>query len=217
METSIPNNILIFSGQGSKLHLSDRSNVETLLDYLGDSRPLWDQFLQRCLDEFHYECISSSEEVQSVLGINPNDFYGCVDALLFPTQETLSHPIAETISLYLRQILELVVFAAQSDVPVRAIEVTGVCTGLLPAILAASIVSYKSEEFFDLALHGFRLAFWIGLRSAAIRSNIIGTQPQDSSVWIHSIFGWPTNELETALTKFRTEQHQVSFDRETAV
>ncbi|KAK5631478.1 hypothetical protein RRF57_007192 [Xylaria bambusicola] len=207
METSLPSDILIFGGQGSKLHLSDRGTVETLRRHLGVTQPLWDLFLQQCLDEFHSECGSSIEEATSILGVNPDKFYEDAEALLFPSEEVLSHPIAETISLYLRQVLELVVFAAQSDVPARVVEVTGVCTGLLPAILAASTVSYKSRDFLDLSLQGFRLAFWIGLRSAAACSRVLGHQSQDSSAWIHSVFGWSTTELETALTKFLTEKH----------
>ncbi|KAJ3580046.1 hypothetical protein NPX13_g523 [Xylaria arbuscula] len=208
METSMPNDILIFSGQGSKLHLSDRSNVETFLQYLGDTRALWDLFLQQCFEEFHHESINSIEEVQSILGRSPNEFYECADALLFPPNEILSHPITETVSLYLRQILELLVFATQNGGLSHVVEATGVCTGLLPAAIAASATSYSSQEFLELALHGFRLAFWVGLRSTAFHSNIMGSQPQDSTSWVHSVFGWPTNELETALTKFRTERHQ---------
>ncbi|GAP82674.1 putative polyketide synthase [Rosellinia necatrix] len=207
MKTSIPGDILLFGGQGSKQHLSDRGAVAELERNLGEAKPLFKLFLQQCLEAFYSECGNLTEKERTILGRDPSDFYENSEALLFPSEAIRSHPITETISLYIRQILELAVFAAQSDVYPRIIEVTGVCTGLIPAVLAASTLSYESEEFFGSALHGFRLAFYVGLRSVSVCYDLLDSQPQDSG-WVLSTFGWPTGELEAALSEFRSQQQQ---------
>ncbi|KAI0409182.1 hypothetical protein F4802DRAFT_239318 [Xylaria palmicola] len=212
MKTSIPGDLLLFGGQGPKQHLSDRVAVIDLETHLGEAKPLFRRFLQQCLDAFHIECESLSEKERTVLGSDPSQYYETIESLLFPSEATQSHPITETISLYLRHILELVIYAAQSDAYPRVVEVTGVCTGLIPAALAASTTSYESEEFLDSALHGFRLAFWIGLRSASTCYDMVGDQPH-SAAWVLSTFGWSTNQLESALSEFRTTQQHSELHR----
>ncbi|RYC60407.1 hypothetical protein CHU98_g5811 [Xylaria longipes] len=174
MKTRIPGDILLFNGQGSKEHLSDRDSVVELQKHLGGANSLFKLFLQRCLDAFHSECSDLNEKERMVLGCESSDFYETTEALFFPPEAIRSHPIAETISLYIRQILELIVYAVQSKAHPRVIEVTGVCTGLIPAVLAASTLSYESPEFLDSALHGFRLSFWVGLRSASACHDLLG-------------------------------------------
>ncbi|KAI1746541.1 hypothetical protein F4782DRAFT_545231 [Xylaria castorea] len=207
MKTRIPGDILLFSGQGSKEHLSDRDAVVGLETHLGETNSLFQSFLQKCLDAFHSECSSLNEKEQIVLGCDSSEFYENTEALFSPSEANRSHPVAETISLYIRQILEFIVYATQSKVHPRIVEVTGVCTGLIPAVLAASTLSYETPEFFDLALHGFRLSFWIGLRSASACHDLLG----DLAVYpacVLSTFGWPTDKLQMALTEFGSQQDQ---------
>ncbi|KAI1145212.1 hypothetical protein F4825DRAFT_474651 [Nemania diffusa] len=206
MKSIIPGDILLFNGQGSKEHLSDRDTVAELKKLLGDTNSSFKLFLQRCLDAFHFECSNLNDIERMVLGCDSSEFYENTEALFFPSDATRSHPVAETISLYMHQILELIVYAAQSKVHPRITEVTGVCTGLISAVLAASTLSYQSPEFLDSALHGFRLSFWVGLRSAAACHDL----PADlapHSAWVLSTFGWPINELQMALTEFGSEQY----------
>ncbi|KAJ8133352.1 hypothetical protein O1611_g271 [Lasiodiplodia mahajangana] len=207
MKTRIPGDVLLFNGQGTKEHFFDQDTVAELKNHLGDAGSSFELFLQQCLDAFYSECSDLNEKERMVLGCDPSKFYENPEALLFPPESIRSHPVAETISLYIRQILELVVYAAQSKVHPRIVEVTGVCTGLIPAVLAASTLSYESTEFLDSALHGFRLLFWIGLRSASACHDLNGDLAPHST-WVLSTFGWPIDELQTALTDFANDQNQ---------
>ncbi|KAI0449721.1 hypothetical protein F5B21DRAFT_519804 [Xylaria acuta] len=207
MKTRSPSDILIFNGQGSKEHLSDRDTVVELEKHLGEANSLFQLFLQQCLNAFHFECSNLSKKERMVLGCDSSEFYENSEALLFPPEATRSHPVAETISLYTHQILELIVYAAHSKVYPRVIEVTGVCTGLIPAVLAASTLSYESPEFLDSALHGFRLLFWIGLRSASACHDLLGDLAMYPAC-VLSTFGWPTDKLQMALAEFGSRQDQ---------
>ncbi|KAI0465609.1 hypothetical protein F4859DRAFT_528304 [Xylaria cf. heliscus] len=211
MEARIPGDILLFNGQGSKEHFSDRDTVVELEKYIGeDANSSFQLFLQQCLDAFQLECCSLNEKERIVLGCGSSEFYENTEALFFPPEKTRSHPVAETISLYMRQILELIVYSTQTKPRNRIIEVTGICTGLIPAVLAASTLSYNSPEFLESALHGFRLSFWVGLRSASICHDFLGDRAL-CSPWVLSTFSWPTKQLEMALTKFsRQQQHELN-------
>ncbi|KAI1261343.1 hypothetical protein F5Y18DRAFT_202343 [Xylariaceae sp. FL1019] len=208
MKTKVPADILLFGGQGSSQHMTDRKTVAELKLMLGEAEPTFQAFLQQCLEAFHSEC--------AILGANERSYLTCDSArltyqdsesLLFPPEAVRSHPVAETISLYLRQILELVVLAVASDVPPHVVETTGVCTGIIPAVLAASSLSYESERFFGSALEGFRLALWIGIRAALACPD--GSTDQTPRVL--SIFGWPKGELERALLEYQTSKGEDSI------
>ncbi|KAI0103346.1 hypothetical protein GGR51DRAFT_573276, partial [Nemania sp. FL0031] len=207
MKSRIPGDLLLFNGQGTKEVFSDRETVAELKNRLGDANSLFNQFLQQCLDAFYFECSDLNEKESTVLGCNSSQFYENTDSLFFPSEAIRSHPIAETISLYIRQILGLVVYAAQSKAHPRIVEVSGVCTGLIPAVLAASTLSYESPEFLNLALHGFRLSFWIGLRSATACHDLNGDLALHHA-WVLSTFGWPIEELQTALAEFSSDQSE---------
>ncbi|KAI1111369.1 hypothetical protein F5Y14DRAFT_315219 [Nemania sp. NC0429] len=207
MKTSIPGDILVFTGQGSKKHLSDRSTLVGLEKQLGDSKSVFQLFLKRCLKAYHAEYLSLNEQERLILGSDDSWLYEDADALLFPPEANRSHPVSETIALYLHQILELYAFAVQSDAYPRIVEVTGVCTGLLSAVLAASTLSYESEEFFDAAVDGFRLAFWIGLRSKSASHDVLDDRPEHPA-WVLSTFGWSTSQLQTALSQFYSQQQE---------
>ncbi|KAI1324240.1 hypothetical protein F5Y16DRAFT_412155 [Xylariaceae sp. FL0255] len=205
MTTPNTGDILVLAGQGSTHHMTDQGTVTELRYFLGEVKPQFELFLQRCFDAFHSECDSLEETERIILGCDPYQFYQDAEALLFPsTAAVQSHPVAETISLYLRQILELAALAAQSKVHPQINEVTGICTGLIPAVLAASALKYSSEDFFDLALQGFRLSFWTGIRAAASAHEFLDKQ----GVRVLSIFGWNATELETALSKYHAEKQQ---------
>ncbi|UKZ53503.1 hypothetical protein TrVGV298_007295 [Trichoderma virens] len=63
------------------------------------------------------------------------------------------------------RVLELMLFQSHNECK-TVIEASGICTGILPAILAASFVSYSSPNFIASAVELFRLTFWIGLRAS---------------------------------------------------
>ncbi|KAL2018289.1 hypothetical protein VTK56DRAFT_993 [Thermocarpiscus australiensis] len=72
----------------------------------------------------------------------------------------------------------------------HVIETTGVCTGVLPAILAAAFSSYASDAFVSAAVEGARLAFWIGVRAASMYTERTPDDAPDKTCsCVLSVFG----------------------------
>lgn len=198
--------ILLFPGQGSTAHFSDRDGLNAVLEALGKDGQAFDGFVQDCRAAVgaDYESLASDE--QAGLG-DPDDLrrvFQNNDSFLMPPPQLQSHPVFETLTLYLRQILELVLYQARNDAPAHSIETAGVCTGVLPAILAAAASAYLSLHFFKGAIQGCRLAFWIGLRNAQFCRRLAGDCWRDRP-WTLSVFGLPTGDLEEKLNGYVTE------------
>ncbi|KAI1372052.1 hypothetical protein F4677DRAFT_278704 [Hypoxylon crocopeplum] len=205
MKTDIPGDVLLFAGQGSKQHLFDRDAIHGLEKRLGGGKEIFEQFLQRCQEAFRIECHNLSSTEQTILSDDTTPFLEDAEAFLLPPKPFLSNPVIETIALYVRQVLELIAFGLHSDVRPRIVEVTGVCTGLIPAILAAASSSFDSDEFLDTATDGFRLVFLVGLRSALFCRDMVGEQGKDSA-WVLSTFGWPASDLDAHLSEFHNKR-----------
>lgn len=157
--------VLLFSGQGSNQHLANPQTVQGLLDLLNqENTNLFERFVKSCRDAFHVEFASATPDEQRLLGHDLLQALDEPESLFIPPQQFQSHPIIETLSLYIHQILELTLFQTHQNGH-RVVEVAGVCTGILPAILAGCFTSFVSDDFIASAVQGFRLAFWIGLRA----------------------------------------------------
>lgn len=198
--------ILLFPGQGSTVHFSDRDGLNRVLEELGEDRQAFDNFVQECRDAFRedYDSIPSNE--RETVG-DPDDLQQVFRdnaSFLVPPPRLQSHPVFETLTLYFRQILELALYQARNDSPGQPIETAGVCTGVLPAILAATSSAYLSPQFFKTAIHGSRLAFWIGLRVSQFCQHAAGDQWK-SRPWALSVFGLPVEALQERMNKYLAE------------
>ncbi|KAH9894572.1 thiolase-like protein [Xylariomycetidae sp. FL2044] len=139
--------ILVFSGQGSNQHLSDPRSATKLREILSeDQRSTYTSFLHQCRDAFQAEFESASHDEKSTLGRDVQLVFNDSNLLLIPPQSLQSHPVLEAISLYTRQVLELLVYQSRWGNH-HLVEASGICTGVLPAALAASFVSYDSPDF----------------------------------------------------------------------
>ncbi|RYP90821.1 hypothetical protein DL770_003082 [Monosporascus sp. CRB-9-2] len=166
MSPTATRDVLVFSAQGSSHHLSDNAKIDRLIEHLGEDGHTFDLILGRCRDALYAELESLDAEEMSILGDGFQDAFREPKNLLLPPQFFQSHPILETITLYLRQILELMVYASCQNGNHLIVETSGVCTGVLPAIIASSFSSYTSDQFLDAVVESFRLAFWVGLRAS---------------------------------------------------
>lgn len=203
-----PNDVLLFAGQGSKHHLSDRDSFNKLEKHLGQKKHLLKLFLEQCQEAFRSEYDSLNPEEQEILGEDVHCFED-PELFLLPPKSFQSNPVIQSIALYVRQILELITYGSYDGIRPRVVEVTGVCTGVIPAALAAANPSYDSNEFLDSCIHGFRLVFWVGLRSAVFCRGMLGEHATDSA-WVLCTFGWPSSEVEAALSKFQSQRQSVS-------
>lgn len=196
--------ILVFTGQGSSQHLNEPGSTDDLRNQLGEvERLAFTKFLLDCQNAFCKEVDSISPEDKSVLDGDAGDVSVLddnPDNLLKPPKELQSNPIFEALSLYTRQILELIAYQTQNS-NVHVVETSGICTGVIPAILAASYTSYSSQVFINAAVEGFRLAFWIGLR-ASLFSKQSSEQKSDGQPCVLGVFGTQDNVLSDKLASY---------------
>lgn len=197
--------VLIFASQGSSHHLTKPESSDGLRELLGEDEELaFDSFLNQCQKVFRTEIDSASPEEQSVLGVEARHTFTDPRAFIVPPKSFQSHPVFETITLYVRQVLELLLFESQKGGH-HIIETAGICTGVLPAILAAAFSSYGSPDFIQAAVECFRLAFWIGLR-AALFCRHASPELLNADPCVLSIFGVSAQKLEEKLADYSKDQ-----------
>ncbi|KAJ3497716.1 hypothetical protein NLG97_g1690 [Lecanicillium saksenae] len=186
---STTRDVLLFSGQGSNNHLVNPQAASKLLDLLKEEeKEKFRGLLKLCRDAFRIELASATPDEQRLLGHDAFQVFDEPDSLLFPPRKFQSHPILETSSLYLHQILELILFQSHESNH-HVVEVAGLCTGALPAVLAGCYTSFVSDDFIAAALQGFRLAFWIGLRAEEKSYSIEQAPDESEASCLLSIFG----------------------------
>ncbi|KAL2137587.1 hypothetical protein VTI28DRAFT_8982 [Corynascus sepedonium] len=179
MSASQTRDILVFAGQGSKQHFTEAGAPDSLRELLGLDQEVAttvSRFLDRARDALRDE-YSSAQDGWGLGRVD--DAFERSDNLLSPPPRLQSHPVFETISLYVRQVFELMVYQSQRKTQ-HVAKTTGVCTGLLAAILAASFSSYASDDFVSAAIDGVRLAFWIGVRAASLHLEWKEDSPTDT-------------------------------------
>ncbi|ROT35234.1 phenolpthiocerol synthesis polyketide synthase ppsA [Sodiomyces alkalinus F11] len=85
------------------------------------------------------------------------------------------------------------------------VESSGVCTGVLPAILASAFSSYLSAEFIKTAVEIFRVAFWIGLRNSLWCLSALGSQWREQSS-VLGVFNTSRAKVDEQLTSYKSTQ-----------
>ncbi|KAL2163193.1 hypothetical protein VTH06DRAFT_5249 [Thermothelomyces fergusii] len=214
MAASYTRDILVFSGQGSKQHLVDAGAPDSLIGLLGEEqKEAYSTFLHGARDALVREHASARADGVSagqVAAVDEGAFEK-TEYLLVPPARLQTHPIFETISLYVRQILELMLYQTQQLQQRRrrreahvVSETTGICTGALAAILAAAFAAYDSDEFVRAAIEGARLAYWIGVRAASLLEER-GRQEEGSpspSSCVLGVFGVSEEKMDELLKEF---------------
>lgn len=198
MPSTVVRDILIFAGQGSNQYLISPTTAKGLRQLLGEEQEAAFQgFLRRCKDAFHRELSNVTADGKSILGDDIIDAFRDPDSFFLTPQSFQSHPVLETLNLYIFEILELVLLDCHEENH-HIIETAGICTGILPAILAASFTSYNSRKFWNSAVEGFRLAFWTGLRASLYSRQVSGDVWRDKPS-VLGVFGAKTEEVESRL------------------
>ncbi|RYO74225.1 hypothetical protein DL763_010640 [Monosporascus cannonballus] len=128
MKPTATRDVLVFSAQGSTHHLSDHAKIDRLNEHLGEEKQTFDLILGRCRDALYAELESSDADEKSILGDGFQDAFQEPKNLLLPPQSFQSHPILETITLYLHQILELMVYASCRSGSHIIVETSALCS-----------------------------------------------------------------------------------------
>ncbi|KAL7939401.1 hypothetical protein V8C35DRAFT_326452 [Trichoderma chlorosporum] len=198
--------VLLFAGQGSHQYLTNPAHAHTMTELLLDEHlEAFKDFLRQCRKAFHIELESASDEERFTLEGCLKDAFQEAESFLSPSEALRSHPIVETLSLYTHQVLELMLFQSHNECK-TVIEASGICTGILPAILAASFVSYSSPNFIASAVELFRLAFWIGLR-ASLPSRSPPHVEWQKAPCLLSVFGISAEDLGNYMNDWKDSKH----------
>ena len=214
MPVPVGRDVLLFSGQGASWQLPDPGQLDRWTGQLGpEERASWEKLLKQCLEAFQCEYLALSATERSIFS-DEDDFQipSSSEHLFNPSHSLQTHPVYETIGLYLRQILDLLLYHSKRGDQAIVVETAGLCTGILPAILAASFVSYMSEEFLSGAVQTFRLAFWIGVRVSLYCCQSFGDGWRDKPS-VLGVFGLCKEEVEVRIASWNhTDGHsRVSF------
>jgi Starter unit:ACP transacylase in aflatoxin biosynthesis len=196
--------VLVFAGQGSDGHFSDKHTTARLVERLGQTaEPLWTSFLSQCHYSFEKLYRSLPEEERSIF---PDDILASLStpsALLHPPAALHSHPVLQATTLFVRQVLEILVYESYCGGSTVVAEVSGVCTGVLAAILAAAYTSYDSAAFITTAVHGFRISFWVGLRASLWCRAVVGPDWRADPCLL-SVFKLPAQVVAEHLNEFNS-------------
>ncbi|KAI1637129.1 hypothetical protein F4809DRAFT_661582 [Biscogniauxia mediterranea] len=193
--------ILLFAAQGSNAHYANR-----LADYLQDkpleTRRILEDFLQRCFHAFHEEIDSLTGDEEGVLGTDVRKIFDKPESLVTPPSSYQSNAILESITFYVHQIFDLVIFFSRN--PDNYVSQTsGVCSGMIACAVAASFPESVSAEFLKYAVDGFRLAFWIGVRVSIFCHKISGGQSNEP--WAVTIRGCSAEQLQEKVDAFNAK------------
>lgn len=198
VKTKTSSDVLLFAGQGSSAHLT----TQTFIDL--DNKPpelkaLLDDFLQKCLTAFYAEFDALADDEKKIVGTGAKKDIDKPEALLTPPPLYQGSAVFESVTLYLHQLVDLILYKFQNGIE-AVIETAGVCSGMLPAILAASFPSSISSQFIEYAVDGFRLAFWIGLRTSLFCHQ---ASPDDShQPWALTVRGCSVEKLQDRVDEY---------------
>ncbi len=206
MSANHTRDVLVFAGQGSNQHLVDAEGLENLRALLGATQKLaFSKFLKKARDTLRDEYASCNGNGKLQWGDNIGQAFDDAEQLLVPPSNLQTNPLFETISLYTRHILELIVYQSHRRHG-HVSETSGICTGILPAILAAAFTSYDSNDFLAAAVDGIRLAFWIGVRSAsALSFKETGGESLGPGSCVLGVFGVSEDRMRDLLKAFEGE------------
>lgn len=132
------------------------------------------------------------------------DTFSSTQSLIDPQVHTSA--VVQGVVLYIQQILDFISFAGDdtedslSD-STSISETAGFCSGILPAIIVSVCPHPGSPEFLDIAVAGFRLSFWIGLRSSLFCRNVAGDDAGNFP-WSLTVQGLELEQLETLVAQF---------------
>ena len=209
---SSPPPIVLFGGQGSPNIYSAASTKAAQQDA---EKSFYGALL---LSKWHAAVLEALKSLDLAslqsLGINSADFRRQKD-LLQPPERLHENPLIASITICLFQLLRYLsefehgLSSKQNDQDRPLLEATGICSGLIPAAVAAT-----SRELCDVVSHGLqalRLAFWIGVR-VGLQSWEHECGSGKSSSWCLVVTGVSHSEVEKTLTTFN---EKVTFARST--
>lgn len=155
---------LFFGSQGSNAHFTS-DVVGELKTAPTQVKQVTQDYLSACFKAFQTELSHVNAEDQKTLGLWNFEQLDRPEALVNPPALSQRDPMVESVSLYIHQVLDLLRHYASGQCKPTA-ETMGVCSGMIPAVIAAAFSPTQYADFLDYAVDGLRLAFWVGVRTS---------------------------------------------------
>ncbi|KAM0234041.1 hypothetical protein ACHAP5_010219 [Fusarium lateritium] len=159
-----PRRLVLFGGQGSQSIFSPSAAKTAVQD--ARSFTAGSILLSRCHAAFLQETGTLDGESQELLAINLPDFVSSVH-LIEPAAQYHTHPVLQATTIYLCQMLRYLAVTLQDASYKHSFETlestAGFSSGMIPALVVAR--SSNLDDFLSSGVEGFRLAFWIAVRS----------------------------------------------------
>ncbi|KAG0128102.1 hypothetical protein HOY82DRAFT_623065 [Tuber indicum] len=203
--TSIP----VFSGQGSLSIFSPKAQAVAAKD---SSSPTGSIFLDAVYHAFGEELSSLTAEERSKSGVNLSDF-PTPKSLLEPKEKYQTNAIIQGTTLCLFQLLRYLSYVENTpdlvfeNLPSKFLEVSGFCSGSLPAAVVAS--SSTVVNFLSNSVETFKLALWIGYRCELFRIAESVAEEKELLSWGLVVFGWTRETALDRIEVFNAKQTSI--------
>jgi hypothetical protein len=210
-----PRRAVLFGGQGSGTLFS--SSTATAITNIVESYTSAAILLSKCHIEFLRDLSSLESHQLDQLGLEPSQFRTIAEFLV-PTPNVHSHPVFESSTLCLYQLLRL---AADLEGHTTSwdreeiLETAGFCSGLIPATVLAA--SNSAESFMRFAVGAFRLSFWVGVEAALFSTRLVGKLEPDRP-WAATVLGLSSDAIKSRIQAYNDQvsAQNPSYTRETA-
>jgi hypothetical protein len=187
----------IFAGQGTSSVFSTQTHSQAHLDA---SKPASSLLLTSCHEALQTE-LKHLTTLPMAIDVNDIDFPTPESFLLpHPTPRQLSSPISTGIHLFIVHLLRYLAANASSIGEDASDAILACSSGLLPACVISAANS--TLNYIVCAVEVFRLAFWIGVRTAEWRRN---TGDGQSATWSVVVSEMDVKDLHEHLEKFLTQ------------
>jgi hypothetical protein len=191
--------IAVFAGQGSSSLFSTRAHSQARLDA---SKPAPSLLLTSCHEALKTELKHLTASLTTALDLCDKDFPTPESLLLpLPTTRQLQSPVVTLIHLFIVHALRYLAVNASSICQGGPDAILASSSGLLPACVISAASS--TINYIVYAVDVFRLAFWIGVRAAEWRYNVVGDG--QCTTWSVVVSEMSVKDLHEHLEKFSTQ------------
>lgn len=193
--------IFLFNGQGSTTIFSSGSAAASLDAAKASSAAA--TLLSRCHAAFLDDLCTIDHQASRTIAIDTRAFHD-PRSLLSPPADYRTHGIIQGTTLLLHQLLHYLAYVETSKTTFDTVfdeilETTGLCSGILPALVVAS--SQSVQEFVKHGVEAFRLAFWVGYHST-LESHDESRGGFEGKPWMLTVSGIKQSNLQKKLETF---------------
>lgn len=191
--------VLLFAAQGS----GPDTAAADLLVYIrnhgdAETKQLVNEFLRRCFETFHSDAGNLKDDEKHVLESSVLEKLDKPETLVTNPPSCQFNAVVESVTFYMHQMLDLFLYLRQNTLSSptgEVIKTAGVCSGMIPAVLAASFPSSSWTRLVEYAVDAFRITFWVAIRSSLVCYKHTSGK-KSGKPWALAVKGCPLDQLQ---------------------